>query len=111
MLKAKRLKFEEELNVPEVECLNGDGWIVPLCKAYGYKERCWHGEVGSVDIEPVEAEHKCIGMILATYAERDWWNVDDYHQCILVRQKNHGASRSRALLSKVSTIGTTRRLG
>ena len=77
MLKAKRLKFEEEFNVPEVERLSGDGWIVPLCKAYGYKERHRHGEAGSVDIEAVEAERKRIGMILATYAECDRWNVDE----------------------------------
>ena len=77
MLKAKRLKFEEEFNVPEEERLSADGWIVPFCKAYGYKERRRHGEAGSVDIEAVEAERKRIGMILATYAERDRWNADE----------------------------------
>jgi hypothetical protein len=77
MLKAKQLKFEEEFNVPEEERLSADGWIVPFCKAYGYKERRRHGEAGSVDIEAMEAERKHIGMILATYAERDRWNADE----------------------------------
>ena len=36
MLKVKQLKFEEQLDVPKVECLSGDSWIA---KAYGYKER------------------------------------------------------------------------
>ena len=71
MLKAKRLKFEEQFDVPEVEHLSGDGWIVLFCKTYSYKERCRHGEAGSVDIKAVREEQKCIGMILATYAERD----------------------------------------
>jgi hypothetical protein len=70
MLKAKRLKFEEQFDVPEAECLSGDGWIAPFCKAYGYKERRRHGEAGSVDIEAVREEQNHIGMILATYAEQ-----------------------------------------
>jgi hypothetical protein len=77
MLKVKRLKFEEQFDVPEAERLSGDGWIAPFCKAYGYKERRRHGEAGSVDIEAVEEERKRIGMILATYAERDQWNADE----------------------------------
>jgi hypothetical protein len=35
MLKAKQLKFKEQFDVPKVECLSGDGWIAPFCKAYG----------------------------------------------------------------------------
>ena len=38
MLKVKQLKFEEQFDVPEADRLHGDGWIVPFCKAYGYKE-------------------------------------------------------------------------
>jgi Tc5 transposase DNA-binding domain len=71
MLKAKRLKFEEQFDVPEAEHLTAEGWIAPFCKAYSYKERRQHGEAGSVDIEAVKEEHKCVGMILATYAKRD----------------------------------------
>jgi hypothetical protein len=77
MLKAKRLKFEEQFDVPEAECLSGDGWIAPFCKVYGYKERRRHGEAGSVDLEAVREEQKRVGMILATYAERDRWNGDE----------------------------------
>ena len=60
-----------------MECLSGDGWIVPFCKAHGYKERCQHGKAGLVDIEAVEAEHKHLGMILVTYAVEDQFNVDE----------------------------------
>jgi len=38
MLKAKRSKFEEQFDVPELEHLPGDGWILPFCKAYSLKE-------------------------------------------------------------------------
>ena len=34
-------------------------------------------EAGPVDIEAMEAERKRIGMILATYAEKDRWNADE----------------------------------
>jgi len=77
MLKAKQLKFEEQFDVPEAERLTAEGWIAPFCKVYGYKERRRHGEAGSVDIEAVKEERKCIGMILATYAEQDRWNGDE----------------------------------
>ena len=50
MLKAKWSKFEEQFDVPELEHLPGDGWILPFCKAYGLKECHWHGEAGSVDL-------------------------------------------------------------
>ncbi|KAF8228277.1 hypothetical protein L208DRAFT_1404088 [Tricholoma matsutake] len=58
MLKAKQSKFEEQFNVPELEHLPGDGWILPFCKAYGLKERHRHGEAGSVDLQAVEEERK-----------------------------------------------------
>jgi hypothetical protein len=32
MLKEKRKRFEEQLNVPESERLTGDGWIASFCK-------------------------------------------------------------------------------
>jgi len=77
MLKAKWLKFEEQFDVLETERLTAEGWIAPFCKAYGYKERRQHGEVGSIDIEAVKEECKHIGMIVVTYAEQDWWNGDE----------------------------------
>jgi len=49
MLKEKRRKFEEQLDVPEQEQLQGDGWVAPFCRAYGIKERRRHGEAGSKD--------------------------------------------------------------
>jgi hypothetical protein len=54
-----------------VERLTAEGWIAPFFKAYSYKERHQHGEAGSIDIEAVKEEHRCIGMILATYAKWD----------------------------------------
>jgi len=58
MLKAKWSKFEEQFDVPKLEHLPGNGWILPFCKAYGLKEHCWHWEAGSVDLQAVEEEHK-----------------------------------------------------
>ena len=77
MLKAKWSKFEEQFDVPELERLPGDGWILPFCKAYGLKERRRHGEAGSVDLQAVEEERKRLGMILATYTPKNCWNLDE----------------------------------
>jgi hypothetical protein len=32
MLREKRKRFEEDFNVPENECLTGDGWVTSFCK-------------------------------------------------------------------------------
>lgn len=77
MLKAKRSKFEEQFDVPELERLPGDGWILPFCKAYGLKEHRRHGEAGSVDLQAVEEERKRLGMTLATYPPKNQWNIDE----------------------------------
>jgi len=77
MLKEKQSKFEQQFDVPEAECLPGDGWILPFCKAYGLKERRRHGEAGSVDLQAVEQECKHLRMILTTFPRRDQWNIDE----------------------------------
>jgi len=77
MLKAKQCKFEEQFDVPESECLSGDGWILPFCKAYGLKECHWHGEAGSVDLQAVEEECKQLGMAMVTYPPKNRWNLDE----------------------------------
>ena len=77
MLREMQARFEQKFDVPESEQLKGDGWIGPFCRAHGYKEHCRHGEAGSVDLEAVEVECKWLGMILKTYAPKDWWNVDE----------------------------------
>ena len=77
MMKEKRRKFEEHLHVPEQERLQGDGWVAPFCRAFGIKERRRHGESGSVDLEDVEEERKRIGLIMAAYAPKDRWNIDE----------------------------------
>ena len=84
MLKAKWSKFEEQFDVPEHECLPGDGCILPFCKAYGLKEHCQHGKAGSVDLQAVEEEHKWLGMILATYPPRNQWNIDESSLFVLL---------------------------
>lgn len=33
MLLEKRKKFEQDLQVPEEQCLTGAGWVAPFCKA------------------------------------------------------------------------------
>jgi len=77
MLKAKRSKVEEQFNVPELERLPGDGWILPFCKAYSLKERRRHGEAGSVNLQAVEEERKRLGMTLVTYPPKNRWNIDE----------------------------------
>jgi len=77
MLKEKWKRFEQQFEVPEAECLQGEGWILPFCKAYGLREHHWHGEAGSVDLQAVEEEWKRLGMTLMTYAPRDQWNIDE----------------------------------
>lgn len=77
MLKEKRKKFEQQLDVPEAERLLGEGWILPFCKAYGLKEYRRHGEAGSVDLQAVEEERKRLGRILSTFALKDRWNLDE----------------------------------
>ncbi|KIK80473.1 hypothetical protein PAXRUDRAFT_158593, partial [Paxillus rubicundulus Ve08.2h10] len=56
MLREKRARFEKELNVPEKERLQGDGWIASFCKTYNIQEHRRHGEADSVDLDAVEAE-------------------------------------------------------
>ena len=71
MLKAKWSKFEEQFDVPELECLSGDGWILPFCKACGLKEHHRHGEAGSVDLQAVKEECKWLGMTVAIYPPKN----------------------------------------
>ncbi|PPQ81879.1 hypothetical protein CVT25_013486 [Psilocybe cyanescens] len=40
MLLEKCKRYEEILKVPDNECLPGDGWLAPFCKAYKIKEYC-----------------------------------------------------------------------
>jgi hypothetical protein len=77
MLQEKRKRFEEELKVPEVERLTGDGWVASFCKTYRIREHRRHGEAGSVNTSAVEMEHKRCQKILAQYAPRDRWNFDE----------------------------------
>src|SRR6267154_4434075 len=74
MLKEKRQKFEELLEVPEDEQLSGDGWLPPFCKAYKICEHRRHGEAGSVDFDAVEVECKRCEKILSKFAPQDRWN-------------------------------------
>lgn len=71
MLKEKRGRFEKCLNVPEAECLLGDGWIGPFCRAHKIKEHRQHGEAGSVDLDAVNAERKRMQNILASFKVED----------------------------------------
>ena len=68
---------QADLYNTELECLPGDDWILPFCNAYGLKEHCWHGEAGSVNIQPVEEEHKQLGMTLVIYPPKNRWNIDE----------------------------------
>ena len=56
MLITKHHRFEDMLNVPEIERLNGNAWVPSFCNAHGIREHKRHGEAGSVDLTAVEAE-------------------------------------------------------
>ncbi|THU93936.1 DDE-domain-containing protein [Dendrothele bispora CBS 962.96] len=77
MLMEKRKRFEELLHVPEVERLNGTGWITSFKQTYKMKERRRFGEAGSVDIRVVERDRIAKRRILARFDKRDQFNVDE----------------------------------
>jgi hypothetical protein len=77
MLKEKRKRFEDQLNIPEAQRLKGDGWIFPFCQAYKLKERRRHGEAGSVNLDDVEAERVRLGEILKKFHPDDRFNFDE----------------------------------
>ncbi|KAH7929555.1 DDE-domain-containing protein [Leucogyrophana mollusca] len=77
MLREKRKRFEDELNVPQNERLTGEGWLAPFCKAYKIKEFRRHGEAGSVDLNAVARERARVQKILSTFPSKDRWNFDE----------------------------------
>ena len=77
MLREKRKRFEELLQVPETERLPGEGWVVPFCKAYKIKEFRRHGEAASVDLAAVEAERKRVQELMKKYEPHNRWNFDE----------------------------------
>ncbi|KAN0132299.1 hypothetical protein V8E53_009899 [Lactarius tabidus] len=77
MLHVKRKRFEELLKVPEEEQLQGEGWIMPFCKAYKLKEYRRHGEAGSVDDQAAEQERKRVQELMKKFAPQDRWNFDE----------------------------------
>jgi len=77
MLREKRRRFEDLLNVPQEERLTGDGWVASFTKTYNLREHRRHGEAGSVDLVAVEAERHRIAKVLAKFAPRDRWNFDE----------------------------------
>ncbi len=77
MLKEKQKRFEEEFDVPENERLSGESWVQRFCTAYKIREHRHHGEAGSVDVEAVEAEQARCQQILARFAPRDRYNIDE----------------------------------
>jgi hypothetical protein len=77
MLREKRVRFEELLNVPDNQRLSGDGWVMSFCKTYKLKEQRRHGEAGSVDLQAVETERKRLQALMKKYAPRDRFNFDE----------------------------------
>ncbi|KIO02118.1 hypothetical protein M404DRAFT_148352 [Pisolithus tinctorius Marx 270] len=77
MLREKRKRFEEELQIPQNERLAGDGWLQSFCNTYKIREHRLHGEAGSVDTTAVNVEQERCKKILAQYAPRDRWNFDE----------------------------------
>jgi hypothetical protein len=77
MLMEKRKRIEQRLDVPEAECLKGEGWVRSFCAAYKIREIRRHGEAGSVDLEAVHKERLRLHDILQPYAPRNIWNLDE----------------------------------
>jgi hypothetical protein len=77
MLREKRKRFEELLNVPENEQLPGEGWVQSFCKAYKLKEYRLHGEASSAEPSAIEAERKRMQDLLKKFAPQDRWNFDE----------------------------------
>jgi len=77
MLQEKCVHFEELLNVPDNQCLSGDGWVMSFCKTYKLKEQRQHGEAGSVALQAVKAEHKHLQALMKKYAPQDHFNFDE----------------------------------
>ncbi len=77
MLHEKHKRFEELLQVPEEECLLGEGWVLPFCKVYNIKEHQQHGEAGSVDVEATEAERKHLQDLTKKYAAKNHFNFNE----------------------------------
>ncbi|KIJ49861.1 hypothetical protein M422DRAFT_135371, partial [Sphaerobolus stellatus SS14] len=73
----KRLTFENLLDVPQEEHLEGDGWVQSFSRAYGIKEFRRHGEAASVDLTAVKQEQIRVAEIVATFALKDRFNFDE----------------------------------
>jgi len=81
MLRAKRGRIEDLLDVPAEDRLPGEGWVPSFCKAYKLKEFRRHGEAGSVDLEAVDAERKRMQGVLKRFAPRDISIFDETGLC------------------------------
>ncbi|KAH7925285.1 DDE-domain-containing protein [Leucogyrophana mollusca] len=77
MLREKRTRFEDELQVPEEQRVRSEGWVASFCKAYKIKEYRRHGEAGSVDLEAVKIERLRVQKVLAKYRPKDRFNFDE----------------------------------
>ena len=51
--------------------------MVTISCSYNLKEYRRHGEAASADQDAAEEERKRVSKILAPYAKRDRWNVDE----------------------------------
>ncbi|KAF9226074.1 DDE-domain-containing protein [Gyrodon lividus] len=77
MLREKQRRFEDQFQVPDNERLLGDSWVQSFCKTYKICEFCCHGEAASVDQDAVEAERIQCRQLVAKFAPRDRFNVDE----------------------------------
>ncbi|SJK99922.1 uncharacterized protein ARMOST_03233 [Armillaria ostoyae] len=77
MLMEKQRQIENLMDVPEDQCLKGEGWLRLFCKTWKIQEVWWHGEAGSVDLVAVEKECIHFHSIMAKYVMWDRWNIDE----------------------------------
>ncbi|KAF9228317.1 DDE-domain-containing protein [Gyrodon lividus] len=77
MLREKQRRFEDQFQVPDNEQLLGDSWVQSFCKTYKIREFCCHGEAASVDQDAVEAKRIQCWQLVAKFAPRDRFNVNE----------------------------------
>ena len=77
MLREKRKRFENKFQVPETERLLGESWVQSFCNTYKICEIRRHGEAASVNLDAVEVERLRCRQLLANYAPRNRFNMDE----------------------------------
>ena len=69
--------------------------------SYNLKEYKRHGEAASADLDTAEEERKQVSEILAPYAKRDRWNVDESGLFCTARSRSRFEADKREEIKQV----------